>query len=220
LARPAHFTDDALLQAAYDVFREQGMDATTAEIARRAGASEGTLFKRFQSKAGLFHAVLGHSHQLGDAWTDGLAPKVGAGRLADQLEAIAGEGIDFFRVVVPLHMVSGMSPSYARTAPEAWGKSHPALEARRKLEGYFEAERRLGRVGKVDVEVLARTFMGALYNFAVMEVMTAPYEPSPLPQEKFVRHLVAMLLHGIAGEGPRDRPSPRKTATTTRTRTR
>jgi AcrR family transcriptional regulator len=220
LPRPAHFTDDALLQAAYDVFREQGMDATTAEIARRAGASEGTLFKRFQSKAGLFHAVLGHSHQLGDAWTDGLPAKVGAGRFADQLETIATEGIDFFRVVVPLHMVSGMSPSYARTAPEGWGRSHPALEARRKLEGYFEAERRLGRVGKVDVEVLARTFMGALYNFAVMEVMTAPFEPSPLPQPKFVRHLVAMLLGGIAGQDAKDDPAPRKAPTKNRARTR
>lgn len=219
LARPVHFPDDTLLQAAYDVFREHGMDATTAEIARRAGASEGTLFKRFRSKAGLFHAVLERSQQLGDAWTDRLPARVGAGKLAEQLESIAGEGIDFFRVVVPLHM-AGMSPAFAERAAQSWGQSHPALEARRRLEGYFEAERRLGRVGKVDVEVLARTFMGALYNFAVMEVMTAPYEPSPLPQEKFVRHLVAMLLHGIAGEGPKGRPSPRKTAATARTRTR
>jgi hypothetical protein len=117
-------------------------------------------------------------------------------------------------------MVSGMSPSYARTAPEGWGRSHPALEARRKLEGYFEAERRLGRVGKVDVEVLARTFMGALYNFAVMEVMTAPFEPSPLPQPKFVRHLVAMLLGGIAGQDAKDDPAPRKAPTKNRARTR
>lgn len=202
MARPLHFTDDALLQAAYDVFREQGMDATTAEIARRAGASEGTLFKRFQSKWGLFHAVMDHTQHLGDSWIDGLPAKVGKGKLADQLEAIASEGIDFFRIVVPLHMVSGSSPAHVKMGQKKWGEKHPALESRRKMEGYFEAERRLGRIGKVDVEVLARTFMGAIYNFAVMEIMTAPYEPTPLPQEKFVRHLVSMLLHGIGGRDP------------------
>jgi AcrR family transcriptional regulator len=207
LARPTHFTDDALLQAAYEVFRDDGVDATTAEIARRAGASEGTLFKRFQSKWGLFYAVMEHSQRLGDAWIDGLVAKVGKGRLADQLEAIASEGIDFFRIVVPLHMVAGMSRGNREMCQKEWGDKHPALEARRKMEGYFEAERRLGRIGKVDVEVLARTFMGALYNFAVMESMTARHEANPLPHEKFVRHLVAMLLHGIAG--PESKPKPR-----------
>gem|GEM_PF-566728 len=197
MARPLHFTDDALLLAAYEVFREQGMEATTAEIARRAGSSEGTLFKRFNSKWGLFHAVMEKTNELGTTWTVGLTERAGRGRLADELEDAANQGIDFFRLVVPLHMMSGISRQHTKMLSTSWANEHPALTARRRIEGYFEAERRIGRIGKVDVEVTARIFQGTLYNFAVSEILTGPYEPSPLPQEKFVRHFVVTLLAGI-----------------------
>ncbi len=197
MARPTHFTDDALLVAAYEVFRDHGMEATTAEIARRAGSSEGTLFKRFQSKWGLFHAVMEKTNEVGMAWTAGLADRVGRGALADELEGASHEGIDFFRLAVPLHMMSGISREHTRMLATAWAHEHPALTARRRIEGYFQAERRLGRIGKVDVEATARIFQGTLYNFAVSEILTGPYEASPLPQGKFVRHFVGTLLHGI-----------------------
>lgn len=197
MARPLHFTDDALLLAAYEVFRDHGMEATTAEIARRAGASEGTLFKRFQSKWGLFHAVLEKTTEVGMAWTEGLAARVGRGPLADELEAASHQGIEFFRLAVPLHMMSGISREHTKMLSTQWAREHPALTARRHIEGYFEAERRLGRIGRVDVEVTARIFQGTLYNFAVSEILTGPYEASPLPQDKFVRHFVTTLLSGI-----------------------
>lgn len=216
MARPLHFTDDALLQAAYDVFKEHGMEATTAEIARRAGASEGTLFKRFQSKLGLFHALLERTNELGRAWTDGFAARAGRGKIEDELEEAANEGIEFFRLSAPLHMVSGMSSEHMKMAAKSWGDQHPAMEARRRIEGYFEAERRLGRIGKVDVEVVARIFQGAIYNFAVMEILTGPYEPSPLPQAKFVRHFVTTLLHGIEPVPPV--ATPQRTRTPKKTR--
>jgi AcrR family transcriptional regulator len=206
LARPLHFTDDALLLAAYEVFRDHGMEATTAEIAKRAGASEGTLFKRFTSKWGLFHAVMEKTGEVGLAWTLGLAARVGRGALADELEDASNEGIDFFRLVVPIHMISGISRQHTKMLSEAWAQEHPALTARRRIEGYFEAERRSGRIGKVDVEVTARIFQGTLYNFAVSELLTGPYESSPLPQEKFVRHFVGTLLAGIVRPGERSSP--------------
>lgn len=212
MARPVHFTDDALLLAAYEVFRDHGMEATTAEIAKRAGASEGTLFKRFNSKWGLFHAVMEKTGEVGTAWTIGLSARVGRGPLAHELEEAANEGIDFFRLVVPIHMISGISRQHTKMLSEAWAHEHPALTARRRIEGYFEAERRLGRIGKVDVEVTARIFQGTLYNFAVSELLTGPYETSPLPQEKFVRHFVATLLAGIVDPSPAPaRPKRRAT---------
>lgn len=174
------------------------MDATTAEIARRAGSSEGTLFKRFQSKWGLFHAVMEKAHDGGRTWTSRLSERVGRRTIAEELEEAANEGIDFFRLVVPLHMLSGLSTEHTKMLTRHWSEHHPALEARRRMEGYFEAERRLGRIRRVDVEVTARIFQGTLYNFAVSELLTGPYEPSPLPQEKFVRHFVETLLSGIS----------------------
>jgi AcrR family transcriptional regulator len=47
-----------ILAAASDVFAERGLDASTAEIARRAGVGEATLFRRFPSKHDLIVAII------------------------------------------------------------------------------------------------------------------------------------------------------------------
>jgi AcrR family transcriptional regulator len=47
-----------ILTAAASVFAERGLDASTAEIARRAGVGEATLFRRFPSKDDLIIAIL------------------------------------------------------------------------------------------------------------------------------------------------------------------
>jgi AcrR family transcriptional regulator len=47
-----------ILAAASAVFAERGLDASTAEIARRAGVGEATLFRRFPSKDDLIVAIL------------------------------------------------------------------------------------------------------------------------------------------------------------------
>ncbi|MCI1987529.1 MAG: TetR/AcrR family transcriptional regulator [Lactobacillus sp.] len=49
----------AVLNASLALFAEQGYDGTsTADIAHRAGVSEGTIFKRFRTKEGLLQAIL------------------------------------------------------------------------------------------------------------------------------------------------------------------
>lgn len=49
---------DRLLEAAAECFAEQGVDASVAEIARRAGVGHGTVFRRFPTKDALLAAVL------------------------------------------------------------------------------------------------------------------------------------------------------------------
>ena len=65
MARPVTISDEQILDAARAVFTEKGPRATTAEIAERAGVSEGILFKRFGNKAGL-HRVAMSSDIAGD----------------------------------------------------------------------------------------------------------------------------------------------------------
>ncbi|KAA0020096.1 TetR/AcrR family transcriptional regulator [Antrihabitans cavernicola] len=50
-------TRDAIRAAADECFREFGFDATGAEIARRAGVVEGTVFLHYRNKVGLLAAV-------------------------------------------------------------------------------------------------------------------------------------------------------------------
>src|ERR1035438_5507653 len=53
MGRNKSISDDDLLAAARRVFVEQGYAASTREIARRAGVSEGLIFQRFQTKEDL-----------------------------------------------------------------------------------------------------------------------------------------------------------------------
>jgi AcrR family transcriptional regulator len=47
-----------LLDAAAEVFAERGLEASTAEIARRAGVGQGTVFRRFPTKDDLVAAIV------------------------------------------------------------------------------------------------------------------------------------------------------------------
>ncbi len=56
----------AILQAARKLFLEQGLEVTTAEIARVAGVAKATLYANFSDKEHLIEAVLrriGSHHQ-------------------------------------------------------------------------------------------------------------------------------------------------------------
>jgi AcrR family transcriptional regulator len=49
---------ERIIAAAVEVFAEQGLEASTAEIAQRAGVGEATLFRRFASKDELIIAIV------------------------------------------------------------------------------------------------------------------------------------------------------------------
>jgi AcrR family transcriptional regulator len=56
-----------LLDAAAAVFAERGLEASTAEIARRAGVGQGTVFRRFPTKDDLVAAiVVDRLHEITD----------------------------------------------------------------------------------------------------------------------------------------------------------
>lgn len=58
MARPrSEEKQQALLRAATDIFAEQGLAAPTSAITRKAGVSEGTLFRYFENKDVLLSAV-------------------------------------------------------------------------------------------------------------------------------------------------------------------
>ena len=58
MARTKTISNQAILDCARDVFLEFGSSASTKEIARRAGVSEGVLFQRFPTKSSLFLAAM------------------------------------------------------------------------------------------------------------------------------------------------------------------
>ena len=72
MARPTTLSDPHILDAARAVFLERGIAATTAEVARRAGVAEGSIFKRWPTKQALFYAALTPETEV-PAWLNTLA---------------------------------------------------------------------------------------------------------------------------------------------------
>ncbi|MBV9193729.1 MAG: TetR/AcrR family transcriptional regulator [Solirubrobacterales bacterium] len=80
-----------VLEAAAEVFREQGLEAPVGEIAQRAGVGRGTLFRNFPSKADLIAAILVDEMSAAAARARALCERPDAGAaLFEFLDDIAG----------------------------------------------------------------------------------------------------------------------------------
>lgn len=182
-------SDEDILSAAREVFLSRGLRATTADVALRAGISEGTIFNRFKSKGDLFHAAM--ELELADpTWLVELCANVNRGELDANLVALGLRGLDYFTVAIPMNMMAWSNRG-------AESKS-PLLRIVKRLASYFEAEMRCGRMRRHDPEIVARTFAGGLVSYAYMESVENNSEELPMPREMFVRGLVNVLCCGVS----------------------
>jgi AcrR family transcriptional regulator len=208
MARPPTIRDETIIQAAREVFLARGIRATTAEVAERAGVSEGSIFKRFKSKLELFEAAMG-SPEEDPAFIRDLDRRVGQGDIRESLYELGREIESHFRRAVPLVMMS-----WSNRGPEAppcgsSGATPPPIRILKALIGYFEAEMRLGRLRSIDPEVAARSFFGAIQNFVVFEVLFGPQPDLHLQPEPYLRALVQLAWTGLAPLEPAGRDAVR-----------
>lgn len=196
MARPRTISDEQLLEAAREVFVEQGFSATTAGIARRAGVSEGTLFKRFATKEELFEAAIG----LGaySRWRQALLAQVGQGEVRRNLETAALAQISEAEPVVRLLSAvfsRGHDPEHN---PMLRRLDNPVRHDADAIAAYLRGEVGLGRVRPLDADVTALTVMGALTHFIHREHILPP-EPGRevMDAGRFVRGLFDQLWPGL-----------------------
>ena len=209
MARPTTLSDAHILDAARAVFLERGIAATTAEVARRAGVAEGSIFKRWPTKQELFYAALTPDTEE-PAWLKTLALRAGRGDMAETLTDVAMEAIDFFRTLLPLFMMCWSNPSATGVPTPLDMPNSKPVRILKKLAGYFQAEMNAGRMARRDAEVVARTFIGAIQNFAFLELVDRHHEELPLPAQMFVRSLVHLLWNGVAPEPTVDKHPAKK----------
>lgn len=188
MARPIKVSDRGILDAAREVFLARGLKATTAEVAVRAGISEGTIFNRFNTKDELFHAAM-ELEAVEPTWLVDLCANVNRGDLTDNLVALGLHGLDYFQVAVPMKVLQWSNRGAATS-------SGPLPRMVKKLASYFEAEMRCGRMRRHDPEIVARTFLGGLVTYAYMQNVEQADE-LPMPREMFVRGLVNVLRCGV-----------------------
>jgi AcrR family transcriptional regulator len=212
MGRPTTISDPQILEAARAVFLERGFAATTAEVARKAGVAEGSIFKRWATKQELFYAALTPDTEE-PAWLQTLAQRAGRGDMVETLSDVAMEAIGFFRTLLPLFMMCWSNPSATGVPTPLDVPNSKPVRILKKLAGYFEAEMSAGRMARRDAEVVARTFIGAIQNFAFLELIDRNHEELPLPAEMFVRGLVHLLWHGVSPDAAARKTTTMKTTT-------
>ncbi|MGC9948716.1 MAG: helix-turn-helix domain-containing protein [Bryobacteraceae bacterium] len=194
MGRKKAISDDELLGVARRIFVEEGFTASTREIARRAGVSEGLIFQRFRTKEDLFFAAM-------------IPPSADLNRLFHHphsqgrtlLEKITFSMIAYFRETLPVLLPLMSHPNFRF---EEFAKRHPdspMLLLRRQLVEFLVREQRAGRLGAIDPGAAALLIWSAAHSIPFFERLGAhggQFEP------KLVRAMVRALWDGL---DPRNR---------------
>ena len=197
MARTRSIQDEQILAAARDVFLEHGLAATTAEIARRANISEGTIFKRFETKDRLFFAAMCLSAlptSLKEAST-----LVGTRSVGENLGQMCAELIAFFEQMIPR-----MSMIMTRQGPSAaaprFDEQAPPLRLIRLMTSYLDDEQRQGRLradlGATRAEITARMLIAACHHYAFLEV-SGLHLYQPMPEAEYIQGIVDHVLTSL-----------------------
>lgn len=196
MARPTTIRREQILEAARALFLEQGLSVATATVARAAGVSEGTIFKRFGTKERLFlEAMCPRELDLG------LEAEIGRGDPRETLVLAGTRLIGFYRELIPQ-----MMRLWAHTGPDETPldlmRRHgtpPPIRLVQTVTRYLAAEREAGRIVAEDPELVARAFVATMHNAAFFEQLGAP-AMAPEADASYAAAVVDMLWRGIRPE--------------------
>jgi AcrR family transcriptional regulator len=184
MARTVSIKDEQILDAARQVFLEQGFNAPATEIAMKAGISSGSIFKRFETKEALFFAAMNCESQ----WAGGLEKLVGHGELKVNLEAIANGIFSFIREMLPRLMLR-------------WSLRHEVNEQSvlahdiRLLANFLKAEKEQGRLRpSLDTDIAATTMVGTMLTYGMLELVSGQPHEQP---EVFIRDFIDTFWKGL-----------------------
>jgi len=205
MPRPVSIQDDVILRAAKEIFLEKGWDATTSEIATKAGVSHGIIFKRFETKQALFQSAMQDQSNWGQAIPTLLKSSLGRRDVETTLVELGTLFVEKFLVMIPALMMAWSNKQETQNAAESAAAANKeratkALQAVKTIGAYLEAEYKLGRIRKTDFEVVAQAFVGSLWHHSFLQVMLSDGKSSPAKERRYVRRLVKAIWSGIAPE--------------------
>lgn len=201
MGRPPSIDREQILEAARKVFLQKGFNASTSEVAKEAGVSEGSIFKRFPTKAELFREALGIPDvRIGDeidAFFD-------ASPFEEALEQVVLRIVELFRELLPRMMMlwahhhgTGVSPLDAIRAKK--NASPAPLLLLRTVTACLERVQRRGDIRGVDPEVFARVLIGACHSYTFMSLIGADSR-QPMPAASYARAIADLVNRGVLPE--------------------
>jgi AcrR family transcriptional regulator len=187
---------DRILDAAAVVLRQSGEPgATTREIARVAGCSEGSIYTYFASKEDLLLAVLTERLPPFIATLKALLERAGDESVGEHLEEVARLAIPFYAEMAPLATAVMATPDLSESLRQQNYGPHRANDA---LAAYLRLEQRLGRIRSgASLEAATALLLGACLQRAMFRQFSGQTREAA-EDERFVMDLVATVLQGLA----------------------
>jgi len=195
---PSH-TEARILAAAAELIAERGYSGTTTSaIAERAGVNEVTLFRRFETKAGILHALA----TVAAAARNEFPPPdtVVVGDLRATLRNLAA--VEIRDAVASGGLVLRLTLE-ARSVPEVQAAmSEIATSNLERMAGFLRAEQQDGQLRPdIDARLLAEAFFG-LTSTLVMQrsTLSEPDLPEGDDLEQLAGEIVDVLWSGVSPE--------------------
>ena len=177
------------------VLRERGpAAATTKEIARAAGCSEGSLYTYFAGKEALLVAVMAERLPPFIPMIKTLLERAGEDTVQDHLEELARVALRFYAELMPLAATVLATPDLNDSLRRQGYGPHLGNEG---LASYLRLEQRLGRIhAGASPQAAAALLLGACQQRA-MHLQFLGQQPDAEAVGRFVRDLVSMLMLGL-----------------------
>ncbi len=186
MARTTAIDDEKLLQAAREVFLEKGFNAKTTDIAKYAGISSGSIFRRYCDKETLFlEAMKPEAHSL-----EQFLSHAETNDLKLVLETVANIVFESARQNLPRAMMA-----WAQRLESA---DHQAIQDDievNKLKGFLDKALEAGQLRpSLDTWITARTIVGTMHYMAWLETVTQNPEPDT---KSFIKGFIDTLWKGM-----------------------
>ena len=199
MPRPRRIDDATLLEAARAVFVEQGPGASTREVPRRAGVSEGVLFQRYKTKADLFFAALAPPAADPAAILPSSEEAIGD---REALEEAALRILAYFREAMPLLLPLVTHPAF--DVERFFHNEAPA-----SLQGWIEALVRFltaqhasdaqDTAREEDARAAATLLTSSMFGVALID--TIGIHGAPM-DDAAIRRMVRALWDGVESSSP------------------
>ena len=185
------------------IFLKKGPGASTLDIAKEAGVSEGLLFKRFGTKQKLFIEAMGIPEIVPEKM---VGERLGKGDMRENLATLTLEIINIFKLMFPR-----MIMLWAQHKAATFEKLHqypeiPPIKFLKALEAYIAEETKQGRLAAADPLITARTLLGASVHYVFWDTVGLN-QHVPLDAETYAETVVETLWQGIK---PRTRCTQKK----------
>jgi len=198
--RPDRGTREALIQATLDVIADDESRLTTAEVARRAGVAEGSVFYHFGDRLGLLQEVIYAG--LGRLTEVDFEKARDPGRpLAEGLTEMAVALESFFARALPVLGAIETDPELREDlVPRLIKENRGPHRGVEQFRRYLELARDSGRVdASVDLDGIAQLLVGACLLHAWNAYLWKARGPSKLPPLRRSVEAVAALLAPHSG---------------------